>query len=138
MTRNPDEWTPAVGWRDVSVHMLIRGVIAWGIMYVVLAWLASWHRGGDGVMPTFRIQLFIVAASGMVTGPLMSIRVVSATGVVNHLLLFVVAATLWIGAMLIQLILGATSLSGHVDATMFQLIALAGALFATPILLKDF
>jgi hypothetical protein len=148
MTRNPDEWTPAVGWRDLGIHMLIRGVLSGAIILVALVVLAVWDEKTGGLLSqetnqrvhghrVMSIASIILCITGAFVGLVMTFRLVELTSIVNRMLILIVVVALGLSAFAANSIMSTTPLAADVESHWFLLPVFIGGLTGAFRLLRD-
>jgi hypothetical protein len=137
MTRDPNDWTPAVGWKNVGIHMLIRGAVASGILLGVIALLAEWWRSSEGTLPTGLILWAAYFVTAFIMAGVLTHRLVDATSIVSKALMLVVVVVLALAALTARGILNQTSLGIYAGDTCFIFPAVIAAVVGSLFILKE-
>ncbi len=148
MVRDPNDWTPAVGWRNLGVHMVIRGVISGLIILGVLAVLAVWDQKSGGMISqetnqrvhgrrVMSLAGVVLSIAGVLVGLVMTVRLVELTSIANKVLMLIVVVVLGLVAFAADSVLGATSLSVDVQSHWFFLPVVLGGLTGSFRLYRD-
>ena len=138
MARNPDDWTPAIGWRNVGIHMAIRGTVAAAMMLGAIAAMAAWFRSSEGALPTPMLRGAILFAVGVIIAGVMAGKLVESTGIVSKALMIVIPITLGLGAFVGSVILDQGSLAIYYDPILFMYPVGLAWVVSSLLLLKDF
>jgi hypothetical protein len=138
MTRNPDDWTPAVGWSNVAVSMLPRGLLGVGVMFVFLVGVFAFYLHLGASLDHRRLVASVVTTGTLIVGWLVQRRMVEVAGFVSYALIPVVFFTTVLSSSVALWVLAWTPWAVDVPLVFPGIGVVVGSLTGSLILLRDF